>query len=820
MPSLFDLPASLLVDSVLCYLGPRDLTQLAATSKYARSLADADFVWARRLVTDFHFPLDSSARPIHFSSGMGWKTIYARLSNPTVFVWGEITPDRLGQEFGALPEAFADLLWDHGDISTDGGIPFPIPVPGTDQPQKVGRAIRASSLQIGPPVQIHSTGYAFLALTSSGHVVFWGCLDRPVVLFVPEQRQKNRRKGSEEEEEEQDIPGNWQSPYASVPKPTVLPIPPSLRVNQLGVGRKHAIALAVVRSLKEEKLERAKELSNAPTSPTRSSSSVEQSKAILLEWHAWGDIVRIDPDVIGLTTRSSETSTGSVIEQTELVQVEAGWEFSAVLVHRHEHRPTHSASPTSTKKIASDIYFWLTSWQLYADRQQPGQRLASEAGSVDAACSTLPTVQPVSIQLPPLPPPPPGLLTRLERQRSQLRQSQDPTGQQQQQESTPSALDEYYGAAALGQDKEQLITKIAAGTSFLIALTSQGLVYRLELLRGHAVAPPLDDFGGELERDQERASARAFREELYSAWESGEEGDGWELLDTFCVPDEIGKCGVIATPEAEGEANNPDTDVGKDEDEGRDLKGYVDASIRITHISAHYRNFAAYSVAATSQLVGGANTAGGTEGKSIVLLGDDDSTLYPERIRRTHVAGEGPPPDARDEGEVGPPRVEPRIIPELQARSIIKVVQGDFHAGAMDAKGHVVAWGNWSHGALGVWDALPLRDGGVAPVEGDVEGGANDVEGRAKRRAAQRVCREVVERPLEVQFLDWRKNDPPRQFVFDLAMSGHHSGALAVDMDYGKADVQAGDVDDGKLRPPSLARTRLSRALPVPPEDV
>ncbi|KAE8210933.1 hypothetical protein CF327_g5262 [Tilletia walkeri] len=828
MPSLFDLPASLLIDSVLCHLSPRDLTHLAATSHYARSLADADLVWARRLATDFHFPLDSSARPIHFSSQTGWKTIYARLSNPSVFVWGDATRERLGQDLNSLPAALKKLVYTHFEYRAN-GIPFPIPVPNVDQPHRVGQALRDSTLKIGPPVQLHSTGWAFFALTSSGHIIFWGCLDGEVYYnprWAADPRNTEFEAGSEEER----ILRSWTNAGISVENPTILPIPPSLRVTQLGSGRKHAIALARVRPPHEEELERAKELSNSASSATNSSSSpaVEQSQAVLLEWQAWGDIVRIDPDVIGLSTSSVEATQD---EQTQIVQVEAGWEYSAVLVHRHQRATSNQTRFSRTvpqRRTTSDIFVWLTSWSGEAERQPPGRRLDTEADSIDAACSNLPTVRPVSVQLPPLPPPPQGLLSRLEHQRSQLKESQDQPQFYNHQQTTSSALDEYFAAAAqvstshssAGQqhagheEEQQLIIKIAAGTSFLIALTSKGLVYRLELLRGRRVPA---NRNGEHSEDE---TARAFRSALYSAWASGADGEGWELLESFCIPDEIAKCGVFAS------------DASGDEDENKAeataaLRGYVDPSIQITHISAHFRNFAAYSVAATSQLIGRMDVK---EGKSIVLLGDESSTLFPDGIRRRPVVSSE---EASEMSRSPPPLVQPRIIPTLQARSIIKVVQGDWHAGALDAKGNVMAWGQWSNGALGVWDSLPLAVGGgssfvrgrsrrAPPGQGgpmgrvrsamgaargwlngsssedgeELEAGGSgnqgdsvdngeeeDVDVRMARRATLRACSDQVEDPLEVRFIDWRESRPTRKFVFDLAMSGQHSGALAVDLD-------------------------------------
>jgi len=62
---------------------------------------------------------------------------------------------------------------------------------------------------------------------------------------------------------------------------------------------------------------------------------------------------------------------------------------------------------------------------------------------------------------------------------------------------------------------------------------------------------------------------------------------------------------------------------------------------------------------------------------------------------------------------------QPRIIPELQNRSVISIVLGDYHYGALTADGQLLTWGQYSHGALGlgVPSELPLGTPGGYSAE-------------------------------------------------------------------------------------------------------
>jgi SCF-associated factor 1 len=62
---------------------------------------------------------------------------------------------------------------------------------------------------------------------------------------------------------------------------------------------------------------------------------------------------------------------------------------------------------------------------------------------------------------------------------------------------------------------------------------------------------------------------------------------------------------------------------------------------------------------------------------------------------------------------------QPKIIPELQNRSVISIVLGDYHHGALTADGQLLTWGKYSHGALGlgVPTELPLSAPGGYSAE-------------------------------------------------------------------------------------------------------
>ncbi|PCH36204.1 RCC1/BLIP-II [Wolfiporia cocos MD-104 SS10] len=87
--------------------------------------------------------------------------------------------------------------------------------------------------------------------------------------------------------------------------------------------------------------------------------------------------------------------------------------------------------------------------------------------------------------------------------------------------------------------------------------------------------------------------------------------------------------------------------------------------LRITHISAQFRTFCAYSMGE----------------HSVVLMGES------------------------------PEYTNPTILPELQNRNIISVVLGDYHYGVLTEQGQLLTWDGFSNGALGLGDPSTIPAG-------------------------------------------------------------------------------------------------------------
>ncbi|KAG6886234.1 hypothetical protein C0993_010796 [Termitomyces sp. T159_Od127] len=155
--------------------------------------------------------------------------------------------------------------------------------------------------------------------------------------------------------------------------------------------------------------------------------------------------------------------------------------------------------------------------------------------------------------------------------------------------------------------------------------------------------------------------------------------------------------------------------------------------LKITHISANFMNFIAYS----------------TGSSSVVLIGNRETT----------------------------PQSPPRIIPELQHRSIISVVLGDYHNVALTADGKVLSWGAYSAGALGLGDPTILPVG--------TPGGYATEEHRSLALEGRILDPPAVAVPTEVRF-DHGLKFPKDRFCFSIAAAGWHTGALVIDLEPGE----------------------------------
>ncbi|KAI8985750.1 RCC1/BLIP-II [Trametes punicea] len=170
--------------------------------------------------------------------------------------------------------------------------------------------------------------------------------------------------------------------------------------------------------------------------------------------------------------------------------------------------------------------------------------------------------------------------------------------------------------------------------------------------------------------------------------------------------------------------------------EGRDSPRVAPPeTMHINHISASFQTFVAYS----------------TGRSSTVLMGKASAE--------------------------SPDTFLPTVIPELQNRSVISVVLGDYHYGALTGTGKLLTWGAFSKGALGLGDPtlIPLGQPG---------GYADDEQRRTSVHPRWGVMRPPpdVRVPAEVRF-DHGERRKREKYCFAAAALGWHTGALVIDLD-------------------------------------
>ncbi|KAK6992259.1 SCF-associated factor 1 [Favolaschia claudopus] len=152
-------------------------------------------------------------------------------------------------------------------------------------------------------------------------------------------------------------------------------------------------------------------------------------------------------------------------------------------------------------------------------------------------------------------------------------------------------------------------------------------------------------------------------------------------------------------------------------------------TMKITHISAHFEKFFAYS----------------TGTSSVVLMGDTNTTEDSD----------------------------PHIEPALQNKSVISVLVGDWHNAALTSSGKLLTWGGYSAGALGLGDPTTLTPGTPGAF------------------ATERQRLDALERgigtprgadvPTEVRF-DHARKKPKERFCFLACAAGWQTGALVIDL--------------------------------------
>ncbi|KDQ61371.1 hypothetical protein JAAARDRAFT_30797 [Jaapia argillacea MUCL 33604] len=152
--------------------------------------------------------------------------------------------------------------------------------------------------------------------------------------------------------------------------------------------------------------------------------------------------------------------------------------------------------------------------------------------------------------------------------------------------------------------------------------------------------------------------------------------------------------------------------------------------MHVTHISAHFNTFIAYSTGASS----------------IVLMGSTSTTSTDS----------------------------PKIIPALQHKSVISVILGDYHYGALTSTGKLYTWGSFSKGALGLGDPVNLEVG--------QPGGFAREQHRLRAQSHRFGTPPNVDVPTEVKF-DYGLKKPRNRFCFAASAAGWHTGALVIDLD-------------------------------------
>ena len=125
-----------------------------------------------------------------------------------------------------------------------------------------------------------------------------------------------------------------------------------------------------------------------------------------------------------------------------------------------------------------------------------------------------------------------------------------------------------------------------------------------------------------------------------------------------------------------------------------------------------------------------------------------------------------------DTGTTG--ETEPEIVPELQHKSVISVVLGDYHYGALTSTGKLFTWGAYSDGALGLGDpaSLPIGSPGGYRTEDQQQASISRHRGEPPR----------VETPTEVRF-DHKRKKPKDRFVVSATAAGWQTGALVIDLE-------------------------------------
>ena len=125
---------------------------------------------------------------------------------------------------------------------------------------------------------------------------------------------------------------------------------------------------------------------------------------------------------------------------------------------------------------------------------------------------------------------------------------------------------------------------------------------------------------------------------------------------------------------------------------------------------------------------------------------------------------------------------KPTVLPALQYQSVISVVLGDYHYGALTASGTLLTWGAFSRGALGLGDPMSID-------VGEPGGFRNRDEQRTMLTTLHMAHTPPdVQVPTAVHFTGHRAGERRReQYCFAVAAAGWHMGALVIDLEVSPA---------------------------------
>ena len=165
--------------------------------------------------------------------------------------------------------------------------------------------------------------------------------------------------------------------------------------------------------------------------------------------------------------------------------------------------------------------------------------------------------------------------------------------------------------------------------------------------------------------------------------------------------------------------------------------------MHITHISAHFQTFVAYSAGP----------------QAVVLMGKfntDDSLPVPAPHLRTPL--------------------KPIVHRNLQYQSVISVVLGDYHYGALTAMGKLLTWGAYSKGALGLGNPIDIPPGQPGGFQNEQHRQAVIARGGWLVATPPEV-----QEPVEVRFDHGEKKR--EKYCFAATAAGWHTGALVIDLE-------------------------------------